>query len=152
MSLSSIAALIIGGVSLFGGSGAVVGPIIGALIIAVLMTRLVMLNVTPFWQFTVVGSVAILAVLIDQSRDAIKARLDSKPWSRIKTLFDYSVFIKVSLETLEIRPVPRWRDNAYDNKGTRRSAQSNDIPNAKLVSTHSTKSGHYFCQSTDSKI
>lgn len=75
--LSSIAAVIIGGVSLFGGSGTVVGTIIGALIIAVLTTGLVMLNVAPFWQFIVVGSVVILAVLIDQSRDAIKAKLES---------------------------------------------------------------------------
>jgi predicted ABC-type sugar transport system permease subunit len=47
------------------------------LIIAVLTTGLVMLNVAPFWQFIVVGSVVILAVLIDQSRDAIKAKLES---------------------------------------------------------------------------
>ncbi len=75
--LSSIAAVIIGGVSLFGGSGTVVGTVIGALIIAVLTTGLVMLNVPSFWQFIVVGAVVILAVLIDQSRDLIKARIGS---------------------------------------------------------------------------
>lgn len=69
--LSSIAAVIIGGVSLFGGSGSVVGTIIGSLIIAVLTTGLVELNVDAFWQFIVVGAVIILAVLIDQSRDLI---------------------------------------------------------------------------------
>ena len=73
--LSSIAAVIIGGVSLFGGSGTVVGTVIGALIIAVLTTGLVMLNVPSFWQFIVVGAVVILAVLIDQTRDMIKARI-----------------------------------------------------------------------------
>ena len=76
--LSSIAAVIIGGVSLFGGSGSVIGTVIGALIIAVLTTGLVMLNVAPFWQFIVVGCVVILAVLIDQSRDAIKASLETR--------------------------------------------------------------------------
>lgn len=75
--LSSIAAVIIGGVSLFGGSGTVVGTVIGALIIAVLTTGLVMLNVPSFWQFIVVGTVVILAVLIDQSRDAIKNKIVS---------------------------------------------------------------------------
>ena len=76
--LSSIAAVIIGGVSLFGGSGTIVGTIIGSLIIAVLTTGLVMLNVPSFWQFIVVGAVVILAVLIDQSRDAIRNRIESK--------------------------------------------------------------------------
>jgi ribose/xylose/arabinose/galactoside ABC-type transport system permease subunit len=73
--LSSIAAVIIGGVSLFGGAGTVVGTIIGSLIIAVLTTGLVMLNVDAFWQFIVVGAVIILAVLIDQSRDLITGRV-----------------------------------------------------------------------------
>lgn len=72
--LSSIAAVIIGGVSLFGGAGSVIGTVIGALIIAVLTTGLVMLNVQAFWQFIVVGIVVIVAVLIDQSRDLIIGR------------------------------------------------------------------------------
>ncbi len=75
--LSSIAAVIIGGVSLFGGAGTVVGTVIGALIVAVLTTGLVMLNVQPFWQFIVVGTVVILAVIIDQSRDLIVGRAQS---------------------------------------------------------------------------
>jgi ribose/xylose/arabinose/galactoside ABC-type transport system permease subunit len=72
--LSSIAAVIIGGVSLFGGAGTIVGTVIGSLIIAVLTTGLVMLNVQAFWQFIVVGTVVIVAVLIDQSRDLIVGR------------------------------------------------------------------------------
>jgi ribose/xylose/arabinose/galactoside ABC-type transport system permease subunit len=72
--LSSIAAVIIGGVSMFGGAGTVIGTVIGALIIAVLTTGLVMLNVDAFWQFIVVGTVVIIAVLIDQSRDLIMGR------------------------------------------------------------------------------
>ena len=72
--LASIAAVIIGGVSLFGGAGTVMGTVIGALIIAVLTTGLVMLNVPAFWQFIVVGAVVIIAVLIDQSRDLIIGR------------------------------------------------------------------------------
>jgi ribose/xylose/arabinose/galactoside ABC-type transport system permease subunit len=72
--LSSIAAVIIGGVSMSGGSGTVIGTVIGALIIAVLTTGLVMLNVDAFWQFIVVGAVVIVAVLIDQSRDLIMGR------------------------------------------------------------------------------
>jgi ribose/xylose/arabinose/galactoside ABC-type transport system permease subunit len=77
--LSSIAAVIIGGVSLFGGAGSVMGTVIGALIIAVLTTGLVMLNVEAFWQFIVVGVVVIVAVLIDQSRDLIIGRATGGP-------------------------------------------------------------------------
>ena len=76
--MSSIAAVIIGGVSLFGGAGNVVGTVIGALIVSVLTTGLVMLNVQSFWQFIVVGIVIILAVLIDQSRDLIVYRMNSE--------------------------------------------------------------------------
>jgi ribose/xylose/arabinose/galactoside ABC-type transport system permease subunit len=75
--MSSIAAVIIGGVSLSGGAGSVTGTVIGALIVAVLTTGLVMLNVQAFWQFIVVGIVIIVAVLIDQSRDLIMGRMRS---------------------------------------------------------------------------
>ena len=53
-----------------------IGTVIGALIVAVLTTGLVMLNVQPFWQFIVIGTVVILAVLIDQSRDLIVGRAE----------------------------------------------------------------------------
>jgi ribose/xylose/arabinose/galactoside ABC-type transport system permease subunit len=77
--LSSIAAVIIGGVSMFGGAGTVIGTVIGALIIAVLTTGLVMLNVDAFWQFIVIGTVVIIAVLIDQSRDLVIGRTRGSP-------------------------------------------------------------------------
>jgi ribose transport system permease protein len=64
--LDSIAAVVIGGASLFGGSGTIVGTIIGALIIAVIQYGLVFINVEPFWQFVAVGVVIIISVLVDQ--------------------------------------------------------------------------------------
>jgi ribose/xylose/arabinose/galactoside ABC-type transport system permease subunit len=76
--LASIAAVIIGGVSMYGGHGSVSGTLIGALIIAVMTTGLVMLNVQPFWQYIVVGVVVILAVLIDQARDLIVGRIETE--------------------------------------------------------------------------
>jgi ribose/xylose/arabinose/galactoside ABC-type transport system permease subunit len=76
--LSSIAAVIIGGTSMFGGQGSVSGTLIGALIIAVMTTGLVMLNVQPFWQYIVVGVIVILAVLIDQARDLIVGRMEAE--------------------------------------------------------------------------
>lgn len=69
--LDSIAAVVIGGASLFGGSGTIVGTVIGAFIIAVIQYGLVFINVAPFWQFVAVGVVIIVSVLIDQSRERL---------------------------------------------------------------------------------
>lgn len=66
--LDSIAAVVIGGASLFGGAGTVIGTLIGALIIAVIQNGLVILSIDPFWQFVAVGIIIILAVFIDQAR------------------------------------------------------------------------------------
>lgn len=66
--LDSIAAVVIGGASLFGGSGTIIGTVIGALIIAVIQFGLVFVDVKPFWQFAVVGVVIIISVLVDQQK------------------------------------------------------------------------------------
>jgi ribose transport system permease protein len=66
--LDSIAAVVIGGASLFGGSGTITGTVIGALIIAVIQYGLVFVNVEPFWQFVAVGVVIIISVLVDQTQ------------------------------------------------------------------------------------
>jgi ribose transport system permease protein len=76
--LSSIAAVIIGGVSMFGGEGRVSGTLLGALVIAVLQTGLIMMAVEPFWQYVVVGIIVILAVLMDQARDLIIGRAEAE--------------------------------------------------------------------------
>ena len=75
--LDSIAAVVIGGASLFGGSGTIVGTLIGALIVAVIQYGLVFINVEPFWQFVAVGVVIIISVLVDQSQRRLGgARVD----------------------------------------------------------------------------
>ncbi len=66
--LDSIAAVVIGGASLFGGSGNIAGTLIGALIVAVIQYGLVFINVEPFYQFIAVGAVIIISVLVDQSQ------------------------------------------------------------------------------------
>jgi ribose transport system permease protein len=66
--LDSIAAVVIGGASLFGGSGSILGTVAGALVIAVIQYGLVFINVEPFWQFVAVGVVIIISVLVDQSQ------------------------------------------------------------------------------------
>ena len=56
----------IGGASMFGGEGTIVGTIIGALIIGTIQYGLVLLGVSPFWQYVAIGFVVILAVVMDQ--------------------------------------------------------------------------------------
>ena len=64
--LDSIAAVVIGGTSLNGGKGSIMGTVIGASIIGVLNNGLVLLNVSPFWQQVIKGLVILLAVIIDR--------------------------------------------------------------------------------------
>ncbi|WP_407645392.1 ABC transporter permease subunit [Halanaerobium kushneri] len=64
--LDAIAAVVLGGTSLSGGSGGVIGTIIGALIIAVLNNGLNLLNVSSFYQLVAKGAVILLAVFLDR--------------------------------------------------------------------------------------
>ena len=65
--LDAIAATVIGGTSLLGGEGTLLGALIGALIMGVLRNGLNLLNVSSFFQQVVIGAVIIVAVLIDMS-------------------------------------------------------------------------------------
>jgi ribose transport system permease protein len=64
--MNSIAAVVIGGASMFGGEGTIMGTVIGALIIATIQYGLVLLGIVPFWQYVAVGVVVIVAVIVDQ--------------------------------------------------------------------------------------
>lgn len=66
--LNAIAAVVLGGTSLFGGIGTVVGSVIGVFIPAVLDAGFVMAGVRPFWQPIAVGAVLVAAVWLDQRR------------------------------------------------------------------------------------
>jgi ribose transport system permease protein len=63
--LDAIAAVVIGGTSLSGGRGTILGTLIGALIMAVLLNGLRIMSVAQEWQTVVTGSIIILAVYID---------------------------------------------------------------------------------------
>jgi ribose transport system permease protein len=66
--LQSIAAVVIGGTSLFGGIGTVLGSVFGVFIPAVLQNGFVIIGVQPFWQQVAVGAVLVGAVYLDQLR------------------------------------------------------------------------------------
>lgn len=64
--LDSIAAVVIGGTSLNGGRGSIMGTVLGCLIIGVLNNGLVLLEVSPFWQQVIKGMVILVAVVVDR--------------------------------------------------------------------------------------
>ena len=72
--LNVIAAVVIGGTSIFGGEGSMFGTVVGLFIPAVLQSGFVIIGVQPFWQGVAVGVVLIAAVYVDQTRRAAALR------------------------------------------------------------------------------
>ncbi|WP_294644238.1 ABC transporter permease [uncultured Aureimonas sp.] len=66
--LQAVTAAIIGGTSLRGGQGTIVGTALGALLLAMLANGTVLLNVSGFWQRVIVGLVVLIAILVDLAR------------------------------------------------------------------------------------
>ena len=59
--------------------------------------------------------------------------LKGAPWGELQGLFDLRIFLDVDMATLEKRLVKRWLDHGLDEQAARQRANSNDLPNAKLV-------------------
>ncbi|WP_247381123.1 MULTISPECIES: ABC transporter permease [unclassified Bradyrhizobium] len=72
--LNVIASVVLGGTSVFGGSGSVFGTLVGVLIPAVLQNGFIIIGVQSFWQSIAVGAVLIAAVYVDQSRRGLRRR------------------------------------------------------------------------------
>lgn len=66
--MGAITAAILGGTSLRGGQGSIVGTMLGAMLLTVLANGTVLLNVSGFWQRVIVGCVVLIAVLVDLFR------------------------------------------------------------------------------------
>jgi ribose transport system permease protein len=73
--LNAIAAVIIGGASLFGGKGSLVGTLLGASLLGVLTNGLLLLGVGDFVRQMVTGAVIVFAVILDYYREKFSARL-----------------------------------------------------------------------------
>ena len=61
-----LAAVVIGGASLFGGTGSAFGALLGALMITVIQNGVNLIGINSFWQGSVTGLVILVAVLIDR--------------------------------------------------------------------------------------
>ena len=72
--LNAIAAVVLGGTSLAGGRGTIVGTIVGAFVVGVLRNGMVIEGVSSFWQMIITGAVIVLAVIIDQVQQRIQER------------------------------------------------------------------------------
>ncbi len=66
MELDAIAAVVIGGASLFGGRGSIIGTLIGVLIMVMIRNGLNLMGVSPFWQGTAIGAIIIIALLVER--------------------------------------------------------------------------------------
>lgn len=66
--MSVIAAVVIGGTSLFGGAGSIAGTVIGSLMVAIIGNGLILLNVNPFYQYVINGILIIFAVAINNAK------------------------------------------------------------------------------------
>ena len=66
INLDSITAVVIGGTSLFGGRGSIVGSVLGAIIVGVFITGLALAGVDSYWQTFATGCLVIIAVALDQ--------------------------------------------------------------------------------------
>ncbi len=73
--MNAIAATVLGGTSMAGGSGTILGTVVGAFVIGVINDGMTMCGVSEFWQKVIRGLVIILAVVIDQTQRNLQAKM-----------------------------------------------------------------------------
>ncbi|MCC8065958.1 MAG: ABC transporter permease [Clostridiales bacterium] len=73
--MNAIAATVLGGTSMAGGSGTIIGTVVGAFVIGVINDGMTMCGVSEFWQKVIRGCVIILAVVIDQTQRNLQAKM-----------------------------------------------------------------------------
>ena len=73
--LDSVAACVIGGISIAGGVGSVAGTVLGALFLGVIKNALPVIGISPFTQMAISGTVIILAVVFNARRERNRGRI-----------------------------------------------------------------------------
>lgn len=84
--MDSITAAVLGGTSMAGGIGTVVGTIFGGLLSSVISTCITLLRISSYWQTIVTGAVVLIAVFIDAVKDnpVIQEKIQRKRRSKGK--------------------------------------------------------------------
>ncbi len=77
--LQTVAAPVVGGVNIFGGSGSVLGVIFGAFLLGIINNALTLVQISPFWQLAAQGLLILLAVIADASISRRLQRMTSRP-------------------------------------------------------------------------
>ncbi len=77
--LQTVAASVVGGVNILGGSGTVTGVLLGTLLLGIVNNALTLVRISPFWQLAVQGALILVAVIVDS---AILRRLQQTPTPR----------------------------------------------------------------------
>jgi ribose transport system permease protein len=83
--LTVICAAIIGGTSTFGGTGTILGSVLGAFFMEVLTNSLTLMRISVYWQNLVVGTILILAVLLDQYKRRLIMRQALKNVGKVES-------------------------------------------------------------------
>ncbi|MEN6339497.1 MAG: ABC transporter permease [Clostridiaceae bacterium] len=72
--LEAVCAAVIGGSSIMGGEGSIVGSAVGAMVVMILRNGMVLLGVSTYWQQLIIGTVLVVAVIFDVMRKKAEAR------------------------------------------------------------------------------
>ena len=83
MELNVVAAVVVGGVAIFGGSGTVLGAALGALLLTVINNALPVLRIDQFWQQAIVGALILAAIALDRLVSLRAARALSQKGSNV---------------------------------------------------------------------
>lgn len=65
--LQTVAAAVVGGVNIFGGSGTVIGVVLGAFLLGTIENALILVRISPFWQLAAQGLLILAAVIVDST-------------------------------------------------------------------------------------
>ncbi|SCI46047.1 Ribose transport system permease protein rbsC [uncultured Blautia sp.] len=72
--MEAVAASVLGGTSVLGGEGNIVGTVLGAIVVAIIRNAIVLLEVSTYYQQMITGAVILLAVIVDVQRKARAAK------------------------------------------------------------------------------